>query len=78
MAELEASTPSFDGLLDSNYPKDTLITISEEDDPTSASQGDAAGAGEEQRSMNSSVSLAAHGLILWGHSSYFRAKVGGR
>lgn len=78
MGGLGGDTPSFDGLLDSSHPKDTEVIIAEEASPQPAAQGCAAGTEEEHCTDSSSINLAAHWVVLWGLSPYFRAKVSKR
>jgi hypothetical protein len=75
MGGLGGDTPAFDGLLDRGHPKDTKVIIREEDSPQPAAQGCAAGASLEEDTAGSSITLAAHWVVLWSLSPYFRAKV---
>jgi hypothetical protein len=74
MAGLALPSPSFDGLLDSKQPKDTQVVIEEEASVTSSAT---AGSGGELSTSSNKTTLAAHWVILWGHSTCFRAKVRG-
>jgi hypothetical protein len=51
------------------------VIIVEEPTVDMACQPPAAEAGEQQGSTAGKIHLAAHWVILWGHSAYFRAKV---
>lgn len=71
MAGLGGTIPNFDGLLDSDQPKDTEVTIVEED-------GHAV-EGSRKRSRQGTpdnhITVQAHWVVLRSLSPYFQAKV---
>jgi hypothetical protein len=76
MPDVVGDGPSFDGLLDSDQPKDTEVIIVEEGSSSvEACAVSVADGGEQQGTAGSMTTVAAHWTILWGHSACFRAKV---
>jgi hypothetical protein len=71
MAGLGGTIPNFDGLLDSDQPKDTEVTIVEEGSPTAPSSKKRS----RQGTPDNHITVQAHWVVLRSLSPYFQAKV---
>jgi hypothetical protein len=79
MAGLGGRYADFDGLLDSDQPKDTEVTIAEEyqeeGNPAAGELEHAGGKRSRQDTPDNHTTLGAHWVVLRSLSPYFRAKV---
>jgi hypothetical protein len=71
MAGLGGMSPNFEGLLDGDQPKDTEVTIVEEDSPTANSSKKRSRQGAE----DNHITIQAHWVVLRSLSPYFLTKV---
>jgi hypothetical protein len=69
--------PAFDELFEDDRLKDTEVIIVEEGDNTHAAERDGAGHKRSRpETSGRSITVAAHCVVLFSLSPYFRAKVG--
>jgi hypothetical protein len=71
MAQLPGDAPSFDGLLTSYQPKDTVITLVEEKGTADNNHADPmdASSATPQDAPDTTITLHAHWVVLWSLSS---------
>jgi hypothetical protein len=72
IAALGGDVPCFDGLPDTDQPKDTEVVIKEEDIAAEQPVGRKRRRGSD---AITSITMSAHWLVLWSLSPYFRVKV---